>query len=124
MKINKLNDDFFLGFISQKLGVDVMLYKHDLQLVRTEKAVKVKFYLGGEIDDERKFAFKDEKCVFVSNLHNQPAQDISYEWVLYVLENAFELSEEERKELVDEYNKSIEAEIDDYVSRKREFLIV
>lgn len=124
MKISKLNDDFFLDFISQKLGVDVRLYKHDLHIVRTEISIKIKFYLGGEIDDERKFSFKDEKCFFMSNLHNQPKEDISYEWVSYMLENADEFSETERKEIVDAYNRNIEKDISEYVSQKRETMIV
>ena len=124
MKINKLNDDFFLDFISQKLELNVRLYKHDLQITRTESAIKVKFYMGGESEDERRFAFKDEKCIFTSNLHNQPPQDISYEWVTYVLEYADELTEPERKEIVEAYNRNIELDINRYVSQKREAMIV
>ena len=54
MKINNLSDDVFFDFASGIVGVDVELYKSDLQMSKTEKGVKLKFYLGGEVEDERK----------------------------------------------------------------------
>jgi len=125
MKINKLDNDFFCDFASYILGVDVKLYKTDLEIKRNENNIKLRVYLGGEMEDGRKFVFKDDKCVFKnSSLFNDGVRDISYEWVKYILEYADEFSEEDRMEIVDEYNENIENEIKDYALRKRESLIV
>ena len=125
MKINKLNNKFFVNFASYMLNVDVSLYESDLEIKRNENNIKLRVYLGGEMEDGRKFVFKDDKCIFKNAaLLSETVRDVSYEWVNYLLENADELSEEDRKEIVDDYNENIENEIKDYTLRKREALIV
>ncbi len=125
MKINKLNDEFFFEFASYILGVDVKFYKHDSKIKRDENCIKFKFYLGGEMEDGRKFLFKDDKCVFKSSeAIYAESQDLSYQWVQFLLANAVELTEQDRLEIVDSYNNNIEKEIRDYTSKKREALIV
>ena len=125
MKINKLSDEFFFDFASCMLGIDITLYKHDLEIKRNENSVKLKFFLGGEMEDGRKFLFKDDKCVFknASAVYGE-SQDISFQWVQFIMENAEDLTEGEVKEIVDSYNNNIENEINDFASRKRETLIV
>ena len=125
MKINKLNDNFFFNFASEILGVDVLTYGSDIEIKRNENNVKLMVLWGGEMEDERKFIFKDDKCIF-KNLayHADSARDISYEWVQYILDNAEGLTNEEIREIVDDYNENIENEIKDYTVRRREALIV
>ena len=64
MKINKLNNKFFVDFASYMLDVDVSLYESDLEIKRNENNIKLRVYLGGEMEDGRKFVFKDDKCIF------------------------------------------------------------
>ena len=124
MKINKLNNKFFCDFASKILGIDVCLYKEDMQIIRTEKSVKMKIYLGGESEDERSFFFKDDKCVFIDYSIKAQSNDLSFDWVSYVLENVDELTNEEKMEIMNQYNANIEEEIENYASQTRESLIV
>jgi len=123
MKINKLNNNKFYEFASNMMGVDVTLYKDVLELQKVEKGVKLKLYLGGEREDERCLYFKDTKCVYVNNAISSAKQDVSYEWIMYVLENAEELTDEEKAMIVEDYNNNLENEIKNYASQKREQLI-
>ena len=123
MKINKLNNQTFYDFASVVLGVNVELYKEVLQITRTENSVKLKLYLGGEIEDVRKFLFQDTKCIFANNAHGESKKDISYNWLMYLLEYVDELSEEDKQAIVDEYNLSLEKDIESYSSKKRQQLI-
>jgi len=123
MIIDKLNDSKFYGFASQMLGINILLYRDVLELKRSEKGVKIKMYLGGEKEDERKFYFQDSKCVFVNNSLANAKQDVTYDWLAYILECAEELSSQEKQVLVDNYNNNLEEEIRNYASQKREQLI-
>lgn len=123
MKIEKLNDNMFYNFASQMIGVDVRLYKDDLFMKKSERGVKVTVFLGGEQDDKRKIFFQDTKCVFVNYSLTRSERDVSYNWVNYVLDNAEELTDDEKDEIVDEYNTNLEKEIESYASRKRQSLI-
>lgn len=123
MKITKLNDEFFYDFASEALGLDVGLYRHDLELLRSDKVIKLKLYLGGESEDCRKFLFRDEKCVFRNCSHNQQDRDISYDWVKYVVKYANELSNADKQEIVNKYNNNIEHDIKQYAEQRRGSLI-
>ncbi|MBO5954575.1 MAG: hypothetical protein J6Q13_01245 [Clostridia bacterium] len=123
MRINKLNDNMFYNFASKMIGVDVRLYKDYIQMKRTDKGVKIKMYVGGELEDQRKILFQDTKCLFKNYALRQDAQDVSYDWVQFVLEYADELTEDEKEEIVDEYNQNLENEIENYASKKRQNLI-
>ena len=123
MKINKLNNNKFYEFASGMIGIDVTLYKDVLVMQKVEKGVKLKVYLGGEKEDERCFYFKDTKCYYVNNAISAAKQDVSYAWIVYVLENAEELTDEEKESIVEEYNNNLENEIKNYTSQKREQLI-
>lgn len=124
MKINKLNNEFFYDFASWVLGVDVELYKHDLILERANDKIKLKVFLGGEMEDGRKLLFKDEKCVFKHcGCFNCESKDISVQWIKYLLEYADELTDEDKQEIVDKYNENIEKDINNYASKRRQSLI-
>ena len=123
MKINKLNDSTFYNFASKLIGTDVRLYQESLELKRTGKGVKLKMYLGGESEDQRKCFFQDFKCVFVNYLHGDTKQDVSYDWICFILENADELSAEDKQSIVDAYNEHIEQEINNFATQRREQLI-
>ena len=123
MKISKLNDGFFYNFVSEVLGFEVSLYRHDLELFKTDKVVKLKLFLGGESDDCRKFLFRDERCVFKNCSHNEQDRDISYDWVRYVVKYANELSNEEKQEIVNKYNNNIEHDIKQYAEQRRGSMI-
>jgi len=123
MKINKLNDQTFYDFASDVIGVDILLYKEVMQMKRTEKGVKLKVYLGGENEDQRKFYFTDTKCIFVNNALDVSEHNLSYDWIQYILDCADELSEEDKQEIVDEYNTNLEQDITNYATQKREQLI-
>ncbi len=123
MKINKLNDSVFCDFASAVIGDDVTLYNHDLQIKRDEIGVKIRVFLGGEMDDYRKVLFQDGRCMYANAALNNGIQDLSYKWVQYILENVNELTEEEKQEIVDIYNGNIEKDIEKYAQAKREYLI-
>ena len=123
MRINKLNEDIFYDFASELIGVDVRLYQSDLQMKRSEKGVKIRLFLGGEIEDQRKILFQDTKCFYKNYALRQDAQDISYDWVQYLIECAGELTEDEKDEIIDEYNANIEKEIENYTTQKRQNMI-
>lgn len=120
MIVNKLNNSTFYDFASEIMGHDITLYKESLTVVKSEKGVKIKLYLGGEREDERKFFFQDIKCFYFNYASQDKEQDISYDWVNYVLNNADELTDDEKDELVDAYNNNIEEEIENYASQKRQ----
>ena len=123
MKINTLNDSVFCDFASAVIGDDVLLYNHDLEITRCEKGVKVKVFLGGEMDDYRKVLFQDGRCMYANAASNDGVQDLSYEWVRYLLENVDQLTEEDKQVIVDVYNKNIEKDIEKYAQAKRQYLI-
>ena len=123
MKINKLNNDVFYKFASKQLGVDVELYLHDLTIKRTDRGVKMCVYLGGEIEDGYKFDFRDTMCAYTNLGFKAVIQDVSREWVKHVLVYAEELSDAEKEGIVEEYNKNIEKDIQNYVINKRQGLI-
>lgn len=123
MKVNKLDNEIFYDFASQLIGIDVKLFKHDLELKRTEQGLKLKVYLGGEREDLRECFFQDCRCVYKNYVHGSTKQDVSYDWVCFVIANADELTAKEKKELVDAYNANLEDEIQHYAKQKREHLI-
>lgn len=123
MKINKLDDEVFFDFASGVIGVNVELYKADLQMTRSDKGVKLKLYLGGEKEDERKLLFQDAKCVYVNQAHGESKKDVTYCWVNYLLHEVDELSDGDKQEIVNSYNNNLENEIKNYTSEKREQLI-
>ena len=125
MIINKLNDNFFFDFASCILGEDVSLYKQDLFIERNEDKVKLKVFLGGEMEDGRTFQFKDNKCVFKHcGCLNQNATNLSYEWVSYLLECSEDLNDLEKQQIVEAYNKEIQKNIHDYALKQQEKLII
>ena len=123
MRINKLSDKVFYDFASAVIGINVELYREVLQMSKTDKGVKLKLYLGGEKEDERKFLFQDTRCVYVNNAQGEPKKDISYNWIMYLLQYVDELEERDKVAIVDEYNNNLEKEINNYASQKREQLI-
>jgi exonuclease III len=123
MRINKLSDKVFYDFASAVIGINVELYRGVLQMSKTDKGVKLKLNLGGEKEDERKFLFQDTRCVYVNNAQGEPKKDISYNWIMYLLQYVDELEERDKVAIVDEYNNNLEKEINNYASQKREQLI-
>ena len=123
MIIDKLNKNVFYNFVSEKLGIDVINYEYDMHMQRNENSIQLKLYLGGEMEDERDFLFKDSRCIFRSlNLHLN-SQDLSYDWVNFLVANADELTEEEKQIIVNKYNRYIEKDIANYANQKRQLLI-
>ena len=123
MRIDKLNDDIFYDFASEVIGANIRLYQSDFQMIRSEKGVKIRVFLGGENEDQRRFYFQDSKCVFINYSHGTQEKDLSYDWILYMLECADELTEEDKDEIIDEYNTNLEKEIENYANKKRQHLI-
>ena len=125
MKINKLNDEFFLDFASYIMGYEVRYHMTDMTFARNENSVKMKFYVGGEFEDGRSFLFQDTNCLFKDYSHyDQRIENLGYKWMKYIIEYADEITDKEKEELVNDYNNSIEYEIQDYAARRREALII
>lgn len=121
MKINQFKDEVFFNYASKIIGADVRLYIHDLKFKRTEHAVKLSFYVGGETADARKFTFTDDSCEYM-NASNNSTLDLSREWIMNLVEDVC-CSDEEADYFVDKYNAKLEAKITQYTQEKRNLMI-
>ena len=122
MKINKYDESVFLDFASREIGVDVRMFRPDMNFVKTEKCVKLTFYVGGESLDLRKFIFCDDDCEFIHGGFNNN-KDLSREWVMYLSEEVCE-SDDEANFFIDKYNDKLETQIKEYSKAKRNLRIV
>ena len=121
MKINKFDDDVFFDFASRKIGINVKLFNNDMEFKRSDKGVKLHFYIGGESADSREFLFTDSSCVFIEGNFNGK-RSLSREWVMYLAEEVCD-SEEEAKYYIDAYNRRLESKIAQYAKEKRDMMI-
>ena len=123
MKISKLDNEFFFDFMLEKFGVDARLFKDDTQVRRKEDKIVISVYLGGESEDERKFSFKDNECLFKNCAQWDRVQNVSREWVMYLLDNADVFTQGEMYEIVESYNQNIENDIAAFVQQRKSSII-
>lgn len=121
MKIKEFNDDVFFDFASRKIGTNVQLFNNDMVFQKSDKAVTLLFYVGGESADARKFVFTDDSCSFVNGYFNSK-QDLGREWITYLSEEVCD-SEDEANYFIDAYNKRLEDKIAQYTKAKRDMMI-
>lgn len=122
MKIKELNENVFYDFVSRQINANVKFFKEDLKLKRTDSEVKIKFYVGGESADERRFVFTDDTCMYYNAAFNQ-VTDKSREWVTYLADEVCE-TEEYANYFIDKYNEKIERRISDYSKEQASLKIV
>ena len=116
MKIEELDNEVFYNFATMQSGEDVSLYKADLVFEKTDSFVKLRFYIGGESDDERKFIFTDDTCKF-HNGHTQTTIDLSRDWIEYLAYDIYEC-DEEANYFVSKYNSKIDSQIKLYAQQQ------
>ena len=121
MKVNEFDKKVFLNFASKKIGLDAGLFQHDMKFVQTENGSKLKFYIGGESADLRKFMFTDSSCVYFNGLYDHNV-DVSREWILYLADEVC-TNEDEANYFIDQYNEALEAKIQEYAEDKRSLRI-
>ena len=118
MEINKFDKTVFTSFASRQLKYDVMLFKNDLKLKRTEEGVNLEFFVGGEMEDARHFVFTDDSCKFFNAYYNME-KNVSKEWILYLSDEICE-TDEQADYFIDKYNQRIEKNINEYANKQRE----
>lgn len=121
MKIYQLNENVFFDFASRKLGVNVRVFKNDMRFDLSEKGANLKFYIGGESLDLRKFIFTDDSCLYFQGTYNESV-DLSRDWIIYLSEEVCS-SENDAKYFADKYNEKLEAQIKEYSKEKRNLKI-